>query len=107
MLDVDVVGGCGGFSSFFFSIVVCDCGGFDWWLVAVMVGGCSGCGMRGWMRWPAVLRIIGMRKRETEEREGKIKNDKERIFKWNVKKNRSFDRRDVVKWGVICYKIGI
>ena len=92
-----MVGGCGGFSSFFFSIVVCDCGGFDWWLVAVMVGGCSGCGMRGWMRWPAVLRIIGMRKRETEEREGKIKNDKERIFKWNVKKNRSFDGRDIVK----------
>ena len=47
-----------------------------------------------------------MRKRETEEREGKIKNDEERIFKWNVKKNRSFNGRDVVKWGVICYKIG-
>ena len=27
-----------------------------------------------------------LRKRETEVREGKIKNDKERIFKWNVKK---------------------
>ena len=60
-----------------------------------MVGGC---GMGRWMRWLAVLRIIGLRKREREreERERK-KNNKERIFKWNVKKNRSFDGRDIVK----------
>ena len=59
-------------------VVAVDLAG-GWW--AAMVGGCGGCGMRGWMRWPAVLRIIGLRKRETEEREGKIKNDKERVFK--------------------------
>ena len=34
-----------------------------------------------------------------------IKNNKERIFKCSVKKNRSFDRRDIVKWCVIYYKI--
>ena len=44
-----------------------------------MVGGC---GVGGWMQWPAVLKIIGFRKRETR----KIKNNKERIFKWNIKK---------------------
>ena len=47
-----------------------------------MVGGCGGCGMGGWMRWPTVLRIIGLRNRETKEGErGKIKNNKEIIFK--------------------------
>ena len=48
------------------------------------------------------------KEREREERERKkwIKNNKERIFKWNVKKNRSFDGRDIVKWCVIYYKIG-
>ena len=48
------------------------------------------------------------KEREREERERKkwIKNNKERIFKWSVKKNRSFDIRDIVKWCVICYKIG-
>ena len=42
----------------------------------------------GWMWWSAVLRIVGLRKREIEERvterereRGRIKNDKERIFK--------------------------
>ena len=83
-VDVDVVGvvgGCGGFSSSFFSAGVCGCGGSGWWLVAAMVGGCGGCGLRGWMRWLAVLRIIGLRKRETKEREGKIINNKVRIFK--------------------------
>lgn len=34
------------------------------------------------------------------------KNNKERMFKWGVKKNRSFDVRDIVKWCVICYKVG-
>ena len=29
-VDVDVVGGCGGFSSFFFSTVVCGCDGSGW-----------------------------------------------------------------------------
>ena len=44
-VDVDVVGGCGGY--FFFSALVCDCGGSGWWLVAAMVGGCGGCDMGG------------------------------------------------------------
>ena len=56
----------------------------------------------------------GLWKRDTEEREKerererkkRIKNDKERIFKWSVKKIRSFDIRKIVKWCVICYKIG-
>ena len=38
-----------------------------------MVGGCGGCDMGGWMRWSVVLRIIGLRKREKEERERKNK----------------------------------
>ena len=38
-----------------------------------MVDGCGGCGMGGWMWWPAVFRIIGLRKRGTEERERKNK----------------------------------
>ena len=38
-----------------------------------MVCGCGSCGMGGWMRWPAVLRIIGLRKREIEEGERKNK----------------------------------
>ena len=59
------------------------------------MGGCGGCGMGGWMRWPAMLRIIGLRERERERE--RIKNNKEIIFKWNVKKNRSFDGRDIVK----------
>ena len=47
------------------------------------------------------------RERERRERGKKwIKNNKERIFKWNVKKNRNFDGRDIVKWCVIYYKIG-
>ena len=43
--------------------------------------------------------------REREEEKKWIKNIKERIFKWNGKKNRSFDVRDIVKWYVKCYKI--
>ena len=41
------------------------------------------------------------------ERENKkwIKNNKERIFKWNGKKNKSFDIRNIVKWCVKCYKV--
>ena len=35
-----------------------------------------------------------------------IKNDKERIFKWSVKKNRSFDVMYIVQWCVIYYKVG-
>ena len=31
------------------------------------MGECDGCGMGGWMWWPAVLRIVGLRKREREE----------------------------------------
>ena len=56
-----------------------------------MVGGCGGCCMGGWIRWPAVFRIIGLRKRETEERERKNKNNNERIFKWNVKKKKKIE----------------
>ena len=54
---------------FFFFAVFCGCGGFGWWLVAVMVGGCGGCVIGGWMWWPAVLRIVGLRKK------GRIKNE--------------------------------
>ena len=50
-----------------------------------MVGGCGSCGMGGWMWWLTVLISAGLRKKETEtetETEtGRIKNDKERIFK--------------------------
>ena len=68
-----------GFFSFFLTVVGGD---LVQLLVAVMVGGCGGWGMGGWMRWPAVLRIIGLRNRETKEGErGKIKNNKEIIFK--------------------------
>ena len=61
------------FFFFFFLAIFCGCGGFGWWLVAVMVGGCGGCVIGRWMWWPAVLRIVGLRKRETEERERKNK----------------------------------
>ena len=47
-----------------------------------MVGGCGGWGMGEWMWWPTMLRIIGLRNRESMEGErGKIKNNKEIIFK--------------------------
>ena len=47
------------------------------------------------------------RERQRRERKNKkrIKNNKEIIFKWSIKKNRSFDRRDIVKWCIIYYKI--
>ena len=45
------------------------------WLVAAMVGRYGGCGMGGWIWWPVVLRIVGLRERE------RIKNNKEIIFK--------------------------
>ena len=52
----------------------------------------------------------GEKERERERERGKIKkrikNDKEIIFKWSVKKIRSFDIRKIVKWCVIYYKIG-
>ena len=34
------------------------------------------------------------------------KKDKERIFKWTVKKI-EVDVRNIVKWCVICYKVGV
>ena len=45
--------------------------------------------------------------RETEERRIKklLKNNKGTLFKWNGKKNRSFDIGGIIKWCVICYKI--
>ena len=57
------------------------------------------------------LLVVAMgweRERLGERERGRIKNNKERMFKWRVKKkkNRSFDLRDIVKWCVICYKIG-
>ena len=55
------------------------------WLVA---GGGDG----GWMRWSAVLRIIGLRKRRERGKIKKlIKINKERIFKWNVKKKKKIE----------------
>ena len=62
---------CGFFFVFF--AVFCGYGGSGWWLVVVMVGECGGCVIGGWMWWPEVLRIVGIRKRETEEREMKNK----------------------------------
>ena len=38
-----------------------------------MVGGCGGCVIGRWMWWSTVLRIVRLRKRETEERERKNK----------------------------------
>ena len=35
------------------------------------------------------------------------KKNKERIFKWSVKKNRSFDVRDMVKWCVRAFTLGM
>ena len=61
------------FFFFFFFAIFCGCGGLNWWLVAVMVGECGGCVIGRWMWWPVVLRIVGLRKRETEERERKNK----------------------------------
>ena len=61
--------GRGSRCGFFFFDVFCGFGGFGWWLVAVMVGGCGGCVIGGWMWWPAVLRIVGLRKK------GRIKNE--------------------------------
>ena len=58
---------------FFFFAVFCGCDGSGWWLVAVMVGGCGGCVIGRWMWWSTVLRIVRLRKRETEERERKNK----------------------------------
>ena len=89
------------------------------------MGGCGGCGMGGgflvggWMvgfvvtvssvvaggaknSWVEQERDRGERDRER----GRIKNNKERIFKWSVKKNKSFDVGYIVKWRVICYKVG-
>ena len=40
---------------FIFTAVVCGCSGSVWWLVAARVGRCGGCGMDGWMWWPAML----------------------------------------------------
>ena len=56
------------FFIFILVAVVCSCSGFGWWLVAAMVGGCGGCGMDGWMWWSAVLRIVGLRKRERKNK---------------------------------------
>ena len=39
--------------------------------MAAMVGECDGCGMGGWMWWPAMLRIVGFRKRERERKNKK------------------------------------
>ena len=77
--------GCGGFFFFSLSVVVYGCSRSSWWLVAAMVGGCGGCGMSGWMWWSVML---GWERERQRERKNKnwIKNDKERIFKWTVKK---------------------
>ena len=56
----------------------------------------------GWMWWPTVLRIIGLRKKETEER-GKI--IKKQYLNEMVKKIEVLICC-IVKWCVICYKIG-
>ena len=50
---------------------------FFFFLVAAIVGGCGGCDMDGWIWWPTALGY----EREIEKERGRIKNDKERIFK--------------------------
>ena len=62
---------------FFFSYC---CLWLQWiWLVA-------GGGDCGWMWWPAVVRTIRLKKRERQRERGRIKNNKEIIFKWLLKK---------------------
>ena len=48
-----------------------------------------------------------LRGREDEKNKNKkgIKNNKEKIFKWSCKKNRSFDIECIIKWDVKCYKV--
>ena len=73
----DVVCGCGGF--FFFFFFLCYCLWLQW--ICLVAGGGNG----GWMWWlwygwvDVVADDARLRKRETER--GRIKNDKERIFK--------------------------
>ena len=81
---------------FFFFFFGCGDGGWMWWLWYGWVDMVAD-GTRLWKR--------DIEERETEKERGRIKNDKERIFKWSVKKNRIFDVRDFVKWCIICYKI--
>ena len=64
--------GCGGlfvclfvFFPLLLFVVAVDLAG-GWWQVVAMVGGCGGCGMDGWMWYLAMLRIVGLRKRETK-----------------------------------------
>ena len=33
------------------------------------------------------------------------KKNKERIFKWRIKKIEVFDKKYMVKWRIICYKV--
>ena len=58
---------------FFFFAVVYGCGGSGLWLVAAMVGGCGG--QRCWVEKERD------RERQRQRERGRIKNDKERIFK--------------------------
>ena len=79
----------------------------------VVAGGWRWVGLLGWER---ERDREGERDSETKREKGwkkinkkKNKNNKEIIFKWNVKKkkiNKSFDIRYVVKWCAKCYKVG-
>ena len=106
--------GCGGFFFFFFGCLVVAWVVGLWWLwYGWWVFG--GWWVLWWLLvlwWLAMLRIVGLRrKREIEEREIRrerknkkwIKNNKEIIFKWSVKKNRSFDIRYIVKCKMMLY----
>ena len=57
-----------------------------------------------------LLDLLGWERESDRGRERKnkkcIKNNKEKIFKWSGKKNRSFDVGCIIKWCVKCYKIG-
>ena len=81
-------------------------------LLFVVAVDLAGGGDGGWMWWLWVDAVADgaennwvEKEKDRGERRKNKKVIKERIFKWNVKKIRSFDGREIVKWCVICYKI--
>ena len=57
--------------------------------------GVQTCALPIYFKWPRALHGLNT-----------SKNNKERLFKWRGKKNRSFDVSCIVKWCVKCYKVG-
>ena len=81
----------------------------DFFVLFLVSGGCGiggGFLVGGWcLPWERE-RKRGERDRRERKNKKLSKNNKETLFKWNGKKNRSFDIGDIIKWCVICYKIG-